>query len=335
MATDVIMPQMGFDMEEGTIVRWLKAEGDHVDRGEPIVEVETDKATVEVESFASGLLRRIVVTEGITVPVGQVIGIIGAADEQISDLDTASPTPPPTAVESSKPDPAPPAAEAPPAAAAPKGDRVLVSPLARRIADEKGVDLSTVTGTGPKGRITKEDVLAAAEASSPAPAPAPTAAGEVVELSRMRQTIARRMTQSKQEMPHFYVTASIDMTKAMALREELNELWTGEARLTVNDLIIKASALGAWPSSRLSTLTTRTALIKPGPAINIGVAIALEDGLIAPAILDCGSKTLKEISVASRDLSTRARQRRAQARGVHPRPQSLLATSACSRLTAS
>ena len=145
MATDVIMPQMGFDMEEGTVVRWLKAEGDHVDRGEPIVEVETDKATVEVESFASGLLRRIVVTEGITVPVGQVIGIIGAADEEISDLDTTSPTPPPTAVESSKPDPAPPAAEAPPAAA-PKGDRVLVSPLARRIAEEKGVDLATCHG---------------------------------------------------------------------------------------------------------------------------------------------------------------------------------------------
>ena len=304
MATDVIMPQMGFDMEEGTVVRWLKAEGDHVDRGEPIVEVETDKATVEVESFASGLLRRIVVTEGITVPVGQVIGIIGAADEELPATDAVAPSPPPPAVESSTPEPTPPAPEDP-STSAPKDDRVLVSPLARRIAEEKGIDLASVTGTGPKGRITKEDVLAAVEAAS-APTPAPTAAGDVVELSRMRQTIARRMTQSKQEMPHFYVTASIDMTKAMALREELNELWAGEARLTVNDLIIKASALAL---AKFPAFNSHYAdgVIKPGPAINIGVAIALEDGLIAPAILDCGSKTLKEISVASRDLSTRAR----------------------------
>ena len=139
MATDVIMPQMGFDMEEGTVVRWLKAEGDHVDRGEPIVEVETDKATVEVESFASGLLRRIVVTEGITVPVGQVIGIIGTADEELPAADAAAP--PLTAVESSTPAPATPAPDAPPTTA-PKGDRVLVSPLARRIAEEKGRRLS-------------------------------------------------------------------------------------------------------------------------------------------------------------------------------------------------
>ena len=311
MATDVIMPQMGFDMEEGTVVRWLKAEGDHVDRGEPIVEVETDKATVEVESFASGLLRRIVVTEGITVPVGQVIGIIGAADEELPSSEIPSPSmgegqgegdssfPSPTAVEA-----APPAPE--PVAPTPKSDRLLVSPLARRIAEEKGVDLSTIAGTGPKGRITKEDVLAASEAPTPTPAPAPVEAGKVTQLSRMGQTIARRMTQSKQEVPHFYVTSSIDMTKAMALREELNELCAGEARLTVNDLIIKASALALAKFPAFNSHYTEGG-IKPGPAINIGVAIALEDGLIAPAILDCGSKSLKEISVASRDLSTRAR----------------------------
>ena len=306
MATDVIMPQMGFDMEEGTVVRWLKAEGDHVDRGEPIVEVETDKATVEVESFASGLLRRIVITEGITVPVGQVIGIIGAADEDLPSSPAPSPsmgedqddspsvtTDTPTAVsEPTAPEPTP----------AAKPDRLLVSPLARRIAEEKGVDLSSIAGTGPKGRITKEDVLAAAEA----PAPVPAETGGVTQLSRMGQTIARRMTQSKHDMPHFYVTASVDMTKAMALREEINELWAGEARLTVNDLIIKASALALAKFPAFNSHYADGA-IKAGPAINIGVAIALEDGLIAPAILDCGRKSLKEISVASRDLSTRAR----------------------------
>ena len=308
MATDVIMPQMGFDMEEGTIVRWLKAEGDNVDRGEPIVEVETDKATVEVESFASGLLRRIVVTEGITVPVGQIIGIIASADEALPQIPSPSmgegqgdsPTPSTAATPASvisKPTPTPPAPS--------KSDRILVSPLAKRIAEEKGVDLSTVTGTGPKGRITKEDVLTAAEADQ-APAPAPSAMADVSELSKMRQTIARRMTQSKQEMPHFYVTASIDMTRAMTLREELNELWAGEARLTVNDLIIKASALAL---AKFPAFNSHYAdgKIKHNPSLNIGVAIALEDGLIAPAILDCGGKSLKDISAASRDLSTRAR----------------------------
>ena len=310
MATDVIMPQMGFDMEEGTIVRWLKAEGDNVDRGEPIVEVETDKATVEVESFASGLLRRIVVTEGITVPVGQIIGIIASADEALPQIPSPStgegqgegdsPTPSTAASPASvisEPTPTPPAPS--------KGDRILVSPLAKRIAEEKGVDLSTVTGTGPKGRITKEDILTAAEANQ-APAPAPSAMADLSELSKMRQTIARRMTQSKQEMPHFYLTASIDMTRAMTLREELNELWAGEARLTVNDLIIKASALAL---AKFPAFNSHYAdgKIKHNPSLNIGVAIALEDGLIAPAILDCGGRSLKDISAASRDLSTRAR----------------------------
>ena len=304
MATDVIMPQMGFDMEEGTVVRWLKAEGDNVDRGEPIVEVETDKATVEVESFASGLLRRIVVTEGITVPVGQVIGIIASADEALPAIEAPVSMPDtlaePVTVRSDPPTP-----EASPAVEAAKGDRILVSPLAKRIAEEKGVDLSTVTGTGPKGRITKEDVLAAAEEDQ-VPAPAPSAIADVTELSKMRQTIARRMTQSKQEMPHFYVTASVDMTRAMALREELKELWAGEARLTVNDLIIKASALAL---AKFPAFNSHYAdgKIKHNPSLNIGVAIALEDGLIAPAILDCRGKSLKEISAASRDLSTRAR----------------------------
>ena len=159
MATEVIMPQMGFDMEKGTVVRWLKAEGDNVDRGEPIVEVETDKATVEVEAFASGLLRRIVVTEGVTVPVGEIIGVIGEAGEEIPAMEApateSAPASTPAPAEAAPPAPLPPAAG--------KAPRINASPLAKRIAEEKGVDLATVTGSGPKGRITKEDVLAAAE----------------------------------------------------------------------------------------------------------------------------------------------------------------------------
>ncbi|MEE9199449.1 MAG: dihydrolipoamide acetyltransferase family protein [Dehalococcoidia bacterium] len=312
MATEVIMPQMGFDMVEGTVVRWLKAKGDTVNRGEPIVEVETDKATVEVEAFGSGLLREILVTEGDTVPVGQVIGVIAAADEELPEVKGPVSTPKAKATpeDGAKPE-APPQ---PPRGVKPQGPgaRGRVSPLARRIAEEKGIDLRQVTGSGPRGRITKEDVLAFEARQKEAPAlpaaPTPQAPAEiqVEELSRMRQTIARRMAQSKREMPHFYVTASIDMTRAVALRAELNELYGEEVRVTVNDLIVKATALALVKHPVFNSYFEDDKL-KRNPSINIGVAIALEDGLIAPAILDCANKSLKEIAIASHDLISRAR----------------------------
>jgi pyruvate dehydrogenase E2 component (dihydrolipoamide acetyltransferase) len=302
---------MGFDMEEGTVVRWLKGEGEEVNRGEPIVEVETDKATVEVEAFASGVLRRIVVAEGTKVPVGQMIGVIASADEELPAIETPVPAPStaekPATVKTASASEV--KAEKPPGEKKP-GERLLISPLARRIAEEKGIDLGQVKGTGPKGRITKEDVLAfTAEAPAAATAPsAPSAPGELVvtELSKMGQTIARRMTQSKQEVPHFYVTTSIDMTRALGLREEVNELWEGEVRVSVNDLIIKATALALIKHLSFNSYYD-DGKIKRNPLINIGMAIALEDGLIAPAILDCAGKGLKEIAVASRDLVDRAR----------------------------
>ena len=311
MATDVIMPQMGFDMEEGTVVRWLKEEGEEVNRGEPIVEVETDKATVEVEAFASGILRRIVVAEGTKVPVGQMIGIIASADEELPAVETPVPAPPaadkPATVKASPASEV--KAEKSPGEEKP-GERLLISPLARRIAEEKGIDLAQVKGTGPKGRITKEDVLAfTAEAPATASVPsAPSAPGELVvtELSKMGQTIARRMTQSKQEVPHFYITTSIDMTRALGLREEVNDLWEGEVRVSVNDLIVKATALALIKHPSFNSYYD-DGKVKRNPLINIGMAIALEDGLIAPAILDCAGKGLKEIAIASRDLVDRAR----------------------------
>lgn len=311
MATDVIMPQMGFDMEEGTVVRWLKGEGEEVNRGEPIVEVETDKATVEVEAFASGILRRIVVAEGTKVPVGQMIGIIASADEELPTVETPVPAPPaadkPATVKASPASEV--KAEKSPGEEKP-GERLLISPLARRIAEEKGIDLAQVKGTGPKGRITKEDVLAfTAEAPAIASVPsAPSAPGELVvtELSKMGQTIARRMTQSKQEVPHFYITTSIDMTRALGLREEVNNLWEGEVRVSVNDLIVKATALALIKHPSFNSYYD-DGKVKRNPLINIGMAIALEDGLIAPAILDCAGKGLKEIAIASRDLVDRAR----------------------------
>ena len=316
MPTEVIMPQMGFDMTEGTVMRWLKSEGDNIERGEPIVEVETDKATVEVEAFASGVLRKIVVQEGSTVPVNQVIGFIGSADEELPEVEAPPPAPP----QAEKPQLAKGEKEAEPEpvkeekVVKPKG-RLLVSPLARKIAEEKSIDLNRVTGTGPKGRITKEDVLSfstqgdGAQASTAALAAPPTTTTEVkaLQLTKMRQTIARRMSQSKREMPHFYVSASIDMTRAMAMREELNALYEGELRITVNDLIVKATALALVKHPMFNSYYAEEQ-IKRNPSINIGIAIALEDGLVAPAILDCGNRSLKEIALAARDLTNRARE---------------------------
>ncbi len=319
MPTEVIMPQMGFDMTEGTVTRWLKSEGDTIERGEPIVEVETDKATVEVEAFASGVLRKIIVQEGSTVPVNQVIGLIGGADEAISEIE--APVAELPQAENPAPEKRQPAGEEREAETvqeekkAKAGGRPLVSPLARRIAEEKSIDLNLVTGTGPKGRITKDDVQSfiaqgdGAQATTAAPATLTTAPAEIeaLQLTKMRQTIARRMTQSKQEMPHFYVSASIDMTKAMALREELNEMYEGELRITVNDLIVKAVALALVKHPMFNSYYAEEQ-IRRNPSINIGIAIALEDGLVAPAILDCGNKGLKGIAIAARDLTNRARE---------------------------
>ena len=311
MATTVVMPQMGFDMQEGTIVRWLKQEGDEVSRGEAIAEIETDKAIVEMEAFASGVLLKTVVGEGATVPVGQTIAVIGAPGEPLPDLGA----PPEATAETEAPQEAPAVAEAAPAAEAPaaSADQVRASPLARRLAEERGIDLAQVKGSGPGGRITRDDVLAAdsqtAEAAPAAPASAPAAADgsdvEIVQLSRMRQTIARRTVQSMQEAPHFYVTADVDMTLALTLRQQLNEKLAGEARVSINDMIIKACALALvkYPAFNSSFQGDHLRVHKQ---VNIGIAVALEAGLLVLSLGDCRGKSLADISRASREVVERA-----------------------------
>ena len=309
MATVVNMPQMGYDMQEGTLVRWLKSEGSEVKLGETIAEIETDKAVVELESAATGVLRKLLVSEGATVPVGRPIGVIGAEDEEIPDDIVQEPPAeePPAAEADSVPLPAPQApAEAP---AAPSGE-VRASPVARRLAEERGIDLTQVTGTGPGGRITKEDVASfegpAGAGAAPPAAPVPIGAGEVVPLSRMRQQIARVTIKSKQEIPHFYVTAEIDMTQAVALRRQVNEGLEQEGvRVSINDLIIKAcvGALKLYPKFNASFVEDG---IRMSEAINVGIAIAEEDGLIVPAIMDCAGKSLAQIATASKDLIERS-----------------------------
>ncbi len=337
MATKVIMPKMGYDMEQGKIVRWMKNEGDPVQRGEDIAEIETEKVNIAIQAYGDGVLRKKLAAEGDTVPVGELIGIIGTPDEAIdvAALQAQGPeageiaegavgagegreavpvTAPagPQALAVAEGTPAAPGGSEPgrPAEAPPER-RLKVTPLAARLAAEKGVDLRQVQGTGPGGRITRDDILQAAErpAAPPppaaAPAPAPTA-GVSVQLSPMRQAIARRMTQSKREAPHFYVTIEIAMGEAMRVRAMLNEVADEASRVSVNDLVLKAVAR-ALQDHREFNAHLLPDRLEQKEAINLGVAIALPDGLVAPAVLNCEEKSLAQIARATKDLVARAK----------------------------
>ena len=328
MATNVVMPQMGYDMREGTVVRWHKAEGETVNRGEVIADIETDKATVEFEAYTGGVLGRIVAEAGVAVPVGELIAIITEPGEAAPEAPAATGTagaPAGGMASAASPAPAPAAVATAGAATdgAPAGaGEVRASPIARRLAREKGIDLALVTGTGPNGRITERDVnnyrpaaevVAAAPAMAPAPvAPAavppvvaPAPAGSRIELSRMRQTIARVTADSKSTAPHFYVTAEVDMGKAMALRREVNDAAAAANRVSVNDLMVKACALALAKHPKFNSFY-RGDYLQVNGAMNIGIAIALESGLILPGVSNCESKSLLEIAAATKDLISRA-----------------------------
>ena len=312
MATTIVMPQMGYDMREGTVVRWHKHEGEAVSRGEVIAEIETDKATVEMEAYATGVLGRIVVEEGRAVPVGELIAVITEPGEAIPSMDDLIGKPAPGPQEEAQaPTEAPPPVPAPapePTAEAATSGQVKASPIARRLALEKGIELAQVAGTGPGGRVTEADVLgyeerpALPEQVVGAPTGAP--AGRI-ELTRMRRAIARVTTQSKGEIPHFYVSSEIDMTEAMSVRRQLNETLQDSARVSINDMVVKAAAkaLEKFPNFNSSYKDDHLQL---NPDLDIGIAIALEQGLIVPAVTRCQNKSLIEIAKASAELIKRA-----------------------------
>ena len=321
------MPVMGADMTEGTVVRWLKAEGDEVKRGDKLAEIETDKTVVEMESFNEGLLRKIVVPEGVQVPVGDIIAYLGEADDEVPEtpaVPTPAGAPPSAAVAAAPTSVGTVAAEV--GTPAP-GGRIKATPVARKFAAERGIDLSQVTGTGPGGRITKGDVdgfvpSEAPAAATPAPAPAAPIApavapavaappiaelGEDIPVTPMRQTIANVTLRSKREQPHFYVSASIDMTEAMGLRRQLNSSLGDEGvHITVNDLLLKATVQALKRFPKFNKFYDGEKLVGHAD-INLGVAIALERGLIVPAIVRCQHMSLREISAAASDLGRRAR----------------------------
>ena len=427
MATTIVMPKMGYDMREGTVVRWHKREGETVARGEVIADIETDKATVEFEAYTGGVMQRLVAQEGIPVPVGEAIAVIGDPAEEIAAVPTpmaaaatvAAPAPAIIADSVSQaspelitaaadgevraspiarrlarerdidlalvtgtgpggrivekdilgyspmaaPDPAAevaaPAAEVAAPAAAP-AEWILASPLARRLARERGIALAQVAGSGPGGRVVARDVpeyaapvvpevieeiipadvepppivepaadvveetipaavetvpepaepaVAVAERAAVEPAesvsPAAEPMGELIPLSRMRQAIARVTGDSKRDAPHFYVTAEVDMGKAMALRRDINEALPADQRVSVNDLVVRAAAIALGRHPQFNAFF-RGDHLQYHAAINIGIAITLESGLIVPGISHCESKSLTQIAAASKDLIARA-----------------------------
>ena len=333
------MPKMGDGMVEGTILSWLKKEGDPIKEGESVAEIETDKANVEIPSEESGVLAKIVVTEGQTVPVGAVIAQVEAAGAALRGGNGRSagapvaepirPTP-----EQKIPDQEPvmsgegakvareestlPPTETPPAptqARGPEAERIKASPLARRMAQEMGIDLARLQGSGPGGRIVERDITAyqaatptllAAPSEAKTPASAPSATSQEIKPSKMREAIARRTVQSKQTAPHFYVTMIVEMDRAMAILKEMNAD-AAEGKITVNDLIIKACAVALEKMPQVNATWTSEGTIRQFAEKNIGFAVGIEEGLIIPVVRDCQSKTLRQISAEAKALIAKAR----------------------------
>ncbi len=302
MAVEVKLPRLGQGMESGTIVKWLKAEGDAVKKGEPLYELDTDKVTQEVEAEADGVLLAIEVQEG-EVPVGHTIAVIGEAGETYEVAASAAPVAAAAPVLVAPVEVVAPVAPA----AANGGDRIKASPLARRIARERGIELRGLTGTGPEGRIVAEDVERAAAGTAPVAASgAPVEGVEIVPLTSLRKTIARRMTEAWQA-PAFQITMSADMSRALELRARLVELHDGEgAKPTINDVLTKVCAAALMRHRAVNARFAGDA-IELHPTANVGIAVALPGGLVVPVIPSCERKTIAELANARADVVGRAR----------------------------
>ncbi len=307
MATEVKLPRLGQGMESGTIVKWLKAEGEPVKKGEPLYELDTDKVTQEVEAEADGVLLAIAVREG-EVPVGQTIAVIGTAGEAV-ELPAQPAAEPPVRV-SGPVEGARGNREVPPARieAPANGGRIKASPLARRIARERGIELRGLAGTGPDGRIVAEDVERAAAGTAPpvTPTAAPVEGVELVPLTSLRKTIARRMTEAWQA-PAFQISMSADMSRALDLRARLVELHGGEgAKPTISDVLTKVCAAALMRHRAVNARFAGDA-IELHPTANVGIAVALPGGLVVPVIPSCERKTIAELAAARADVVGRAR----------------------------
>jgi pyruvate dehydrogenase E2 component (dihydrolipoyllysine-residue acetyltransferase) len=345
MAETISMPKLGFDMAEGTLVRWVKNEGENVNKGEVLAEIETDKATVEVESSASGVVKKLLVEAGAVVPIGDPIAIVGSADEKIDEVpegkvaepkaekqteEQAGPelkTEPEAKKESGKkedvaPQPQPTTTAPSPvaqAAAPVQEGPVKASPLAKKIAREKQVDLTHLQGTGPGGRVVRKDVEAALSSGQPAAASrqqttqlAPSFVpvsqeDQTVQTTKLRQAIGRRLVESKQTIPHFYVTHEYKMDALMSMRKQANEYLPDNEKLSVNDFILKAVALTLRQFPNLNATIKGNEVIQFGH-VNVGIAVTVPGGLLTVVVRDTDQKALRQISSEVKSMAGRARE---------------------------
>jgi pyruvate dehydrogenase E2 component (dihydrolipoamide acetyltransferase) len=316
---DVIMPKMGDSMEVGKLLSWLKKSGEMVKTGEVIAEIETDKSNVEIEAEDDGVLLTNVL-EGAEVPVGEVIATIGGGARPVTPAPTAPiSTENIPAIPQRKPDPMPRPGTI---STNPPQERLKASPLARKVAKSKNIDIAQIHGTGPNGRIIEADVAAFATepvAVSPVkvtPTPSsvpstPPVGAKVQDLSQMRRVIARRMVESKTTIPHFYLTIEVDMGEAVALREKLNTYEEGLAKISLNDFIVKAAAKALLKYPDVNSVFQNDRVIT-SPAANVGIAVALDDGLIVPVVKNANTLTLRQIAISSKELINKARAKKLQ-----------------------
>jgi pyruvate dehydrogenase E2 component (dihydrolipoamide acetyltransferase) len=334
MTIQILMPALSPTMTEGKLAAWMKNEGDAIAPGDVIAEIETDKATMEVEAIDEGVLGKILIEAGTeNVAVNTPIAIMLEDGESAGDIDaaaTATPSPAPAPAPSAAPTPAPAQVPAPTAAPAPaptasSGGRTIASPLARRMAEQAGIDLASVSGSGPNGRIVKSDIEAAiagggakaAPSQAPVAAPAPIAASapsadvpgvpdyDAIPNTTMRKVIARRLTESKQHAPHFYLTVDCEIDALLATRKQLNEKLS-DGKVSVNDLVIKAAAIALKQVPAANASWTEEE-IRVYRSVDISVAVAIEGGLITPVIRGAQNKGLAEIAAEMKDLAGRAR----------------------------
>ena len=333
MPTEILMPALSPTMEEGTLAKWLVKEGDTVNSGDLLAEIETDKATMEFEAVDEGVVGKILVAEGTEgVKVNSPIAVLLAEGESADDIGAApAPAAAPAAApaEAAVASPAPAPTSAPAAPATPTGDRVFASPLARRIAADKGLDLSQIKGTGPRGRIVKRDVEGATAAPKAAPKAAAAATAmpagpatetvlkmyegrdyEEISLDGMRKTIAARLTESKQTIPHFYLRRDVRLDPLLSFRSQLNkQLEARGVKLSVNDFIIKASALALQTVPAANAVWAGDRILQMKPS-DVAVAVAIDGGLFTPVLKDAEVKSLSQLSAEMKDLATRARDRK-------------------------
>lgn len=322
MAIKIEMPKLSDTMEEGVIAKWNVQEGDKVEAGDIIAEVETDKATMDVEVFDGGTILKIVPGEGDAVPLGGIIAVIGDEGEDISGLLSGGSD----SVSDNKEEPKKETKATEPAqkdsiidTSSSENGRIKASPLAKKIAEDKGIDLSGVNGSGPEGRITKKDVEGFKEGGSSLTKPAGTSStppptfdsleSKEVKVSQMRKVIARRLSESKFTNPHFYVTVDIDMKEAFAARSSMNT--KNEVKISFNDIVVKACAVALTRHQDINTSWHGDTMVQHGD-VNIAVAVAIDEGLMTPVITHADKKGLAQISAETRELAGLARDRKLQ-----------------------